>query len=55
MSTNTRTNTRRLSELKPCPRCGLRRRVHSGRYLLCRDCKDVLSPEEATRWIGVKS
>jgi hypothetical protein len=49
MSTHTRA---RPSELKPCPRCGVRRRVHSSRPLLCRDCKDVLSTQEVTYWIG---
>lgn len=39
----------------PCPRCGRRRYpTHEGpeetRTGLCRDCKDVLSPEEIEIW-----
>ena len=41
---------RRQEDIKPCARCGVRRRVHSGRASICRDCRDCLTPIEREAW-----
>lgn len=40
------------SELCTCPRCGITRRVNTGRPTtpICRDCRYVLSNEEQEAW-----
>ena len=42
----------RPGEQAKCIRCDIPRIIHPGREIspLCRDCRKVLSPEEAARW-----
>ena len=36
---------------KACARCGIPRKVHTGRNIrTCRDCNSVLTPEERKAW-----